>query len=443
MIGRPTLAFACLGAVLGVACGRPAPTPTPSPPPVVARSPVSFREGDLSSAIEEARRDQKLVFVDAWAPWCHTCLSLREFVLKDPALAPLADRYVFVAIDTERDDSEPFLKAHPMRYWPTLWVLDPASDAALLKWPGSLTTAELVDLLGEVARDRAAGGAMTDLVRADRAVAAGALDDAVSAYEAARAGVARGSVAHARAVSSLVTVLADKDPGRCAEIAAAEAGGLARGTHAANVIGLGLDCSRGEGPASEPLLRLAEALVDDPAGPLLDDDRSALFESLVEAYDHRKDDDRARAIAGRWAVFLEARAARAPNDRARAVFDAHRMLAYLKLDRLDDARQMLERSEALFPDDANPPARLMRVLRRQKRLELAEAAGRRAMQRVYGPRTLSVAEGLAAVLRDRGDAAGERALLEEALRRVGDREPTGGMAKVKARLVARLAVLSK
>lgn len=433
---RRILAVALVAAALGVGCKRgPSPEPSPGAP--------HFVENDLAAATAQAKREKKLVFVDAWAPWCHTCLSLREYVLHDPAVAKLSDRYVFVSLDTERDVAEPFLRKHPMKFWPTLWVLDPDTDQALLKWPGSLTVPELTDLLSGVARDRAAGGAMGDLVKADRALAQGEVAAAIAGYDAARKAAAPGSAAHARATDALVTALQDEDPSRCVEVAEAEAARLPKGTNAVNVVVMGLSCVEKAKRESAELARLGEALVGDATLPLLDDDRSSLYESLVELHDRRKDDEKAKALAAAWATFLEGRAAAAPNDRARAVFDAHRMLAYVKLGRLEDARVMLERSEALFPDDSNPPARLMRVLRAQKKLDLAEAAGRRAMQKVYGPRTLSVAEGLAAVLRDRGDPTAEKKLLEEALGRVSAREVKGSTAKSKARLEARLAELSK
>ena len=39
----------------------------------------------LFSARAEALRRDVPLFVDVWAGWCHTCMSMKEFVLRDPA----------------------------------------------------------------------------------------------------------------------------------------------------------------------------------------------------------------------------------------------------------------------------------------------------------------------------------------------------------------------
>src|SRR5262249_25461603 len=98
-----TIEFACAAPERGIRDEtRPAPmrtaapaehaSPPPSPPPKAApRAPLVFLEDDMAGARARASAAGKLLFVDAWAPWCHTCLSMRNFVLSDPSLAPLAE----------------------------------------------------------------------------------------------------------------------------------------------------------------------------------------------------------------------------------------------------------------------------------------------------------------------------------------------------------------
>jgi thiol-disulfide isomerase/thioredoxin len=61
----------------------------------------TFIEDDFSKALKTAKAQKKLLFVDAWAPWCHTCLSMQREVLEQPALGALADRVEFVAVDAD------------------------------------------------------------------------------------------------------------------------------------------------------------------------------------------------------------------------------------------------------------------------------------------------------------------------------------------------------
>ena len=91
---------------------------------------MRFSEGGLDEAIAKAKRAGKLVFVDGWAPWCHTCLSMRQTVLERPELGRYAERFEFVAIDTDRPESAGFVERYPMRVWPTFFVIEPVSASA-------------------------------------------------------------------------------------------------------------------------------------------------------------------------------------------------------------------------------------------------------------------------------------------------------------------------
>ena len=51
---------------------------------------IRWVEDDWPAARAQAKRDKKLVAVDVWATWCHTCLSMKNYVLTEPELAPLA-----------------------------------------------------------------------------------------------------------------------------------------------------------------------------------------------------------------------------------------------------------------------------------------------------------------------------------------------------------------
>ncbi|HNF98095.1 MAG TPA: thiol reductase thioredoxin, partial [Pseudomonadota bacterium] len=47
---------------------------------------LPFVENDFALARAQALKSGKLLFVDAWALWCHTCLSMRNFVFTDVQL---------------------------------------------------------------------------------------------------------------------------------------------------------------------------------------------------------------------------------------------------------------------------------------------------------------------------------------------------------------------
>jgi hypothetical protein len=184
-----------------------------------------------------------------------------------------------------------------------------------------------------------------------------------------------------------------RDNPRCIDEARAVLPSLIAGTSRLDVALEGLTCA-GRLPANDPQKAAALALfsaellriVSDREFPVLADDRSSGFEALVQAAEEAKDTPRARQVAGQWATFLEEQAARAPDARGRAVFDAHRVEAYLALGQPERAFPVLKASSAAFPRDYNPPARLARAYLAAGRVPEARAEIDRALHLVYGPR---------------------------------------------------------
>jgi tetratricopeptide (TPR) repeat protein len=420
-----------------VASASTSAAPAPSP-----GAELPFIANDWPRALADARRTHRPIFVDAWAPWCHTCLSLRAYVLRDPALAPFTSRFVWLAIDTERPENAAFLDAFPMHVWPTLWVVDPATGKPVLEWPGSASATELASLLEDAERavvhgghDGAAGAA---LVRGDQAAASGDAAKAIASYRDAIAAAPPDWPRRPRAVDALATQLAKaKQDEACALLARDETPRMPPSSARGSPPGT---AARGlEGELLERIRRVAY----DRTLSLVADDRSGLFEELVDsrkaAGDAKGTDEAARA----WAAFLEDEAAKAPTPAARVVFDSHRLSAYLAMGEPERALPMLERSAADFPDDYDPPAREATAYLAMKRWDDALAAAKRARARAYGPRRLRVAALEADALEAKGDRAGAALSLREALKEVEAGPLPGTYDKLVARLRERAATLSR
>src|SRR5262249_59441075 len=120
------------------AVARPATTPATPAPVAAVKGPIAWVEDDFAGAAARARAAGKPLFVDAWAPWCHTCLSMRSYVFSDPTLATLADRFVWLAMDTEKDSSAEFLGKYPIEVWPTFFIVDPGDGAVAGRRRGSM-----------------------------------------------------------------------------------------------------------------------------------------------------------------------------------------------------------------------------------------------------------------------------------------------------------------
>ncbi|GAC1549635.1 MAG: hypothetical protein NVS3B10_12910 [Polyangiales bacterium] len=431
---------------------RSAPSPVPLPPDGARQShgeaaeALPFVHDDYARALAEAKRTKRPIFVDAWAPWCHSCLSMRAYVLTDASLAPLAKDFVWLTIDTEKDSNGPFVERFTNRVWPTLWVIDPEHESPILRWEGTATAPELLTLLAtarEGGRGSQTAEATMTFLRANQAASRGDVGEAERRY---REVLAKDSPERARAAEALVGLLAAKDDhAACAALAIAEAPRMPPGTSRATLLATGLSCAR-EGKREADMAKLADAVeqaATDPDPRTIADDRSALFDELVETKKARGDDAGAKATARAWASFLEQAASNAPTKQARAVFDPHRLSAYLAAGEPQRAVPMLTESERDFPGDYNPPARLARVYLTEKRLDDASSAIERAASRVYGPRSLRVFDLSADNAKARGDAAAERAALEQGLARTSHVVLNENQKKLRATLEKRQRELGR
>lgn len=412
--------------------------------------PPQFVEDDYAGALAQAKAQHKPLFVDAWAPWCHTCLSMRAYVLSDPALAPVSDRFVWLAINTELPRNQAFVDHFPIDNWPSLFVIDPATEQPLRKWLGSATVPELLARLTEVedVYSRQEGSPATGRAEADAALAkAGQLDGrgdhagALEAYREALKQAPPGWAQRPQAVEGMAFGLqATGQNGECVQLAVQEMNALPKGTPLANVASTGLMCAL-ELPKGAPLAekepwldQQVAALAQDLSVPLLADDRSGLYDTLVSAREARGDTEGMKQAARAWRDFLDGEAAKAKTPEARAVFDSHRLGADLALGEPAAAIPMLEQTERDLPNDYNAPARLALVYLELKQPQKALEASKRAEARVYGPRSISVLLNEAKAYAQLGQKAPAAQTLDKAEAVATSLSPAQNGPRLKARV---------
>jgi len=340
-------------------------------------------------------------------------------VFTDASLKKQAGRFVWLSIDTEKEQNAAFLAKYPVEVWPTLMVIDPVHEQAVLRWPGSLNPSQLVKLLDDGERgargDAAAG--LGALARADRLNADGKRKEAAAAYRAALSQLPPDK--RPRAIESMLAALGmAHESAACSQAAVELVPSMPRGPSFANAVANAIGCAsdlKGDErtKALATLAPLADEAVKLPG--LLADDRSGLYEALVDLREQAGDVPGEKALAARWLTFLEGEAARATAPEQRAAFDPHRVNAALALGQPLRAEAALEQSERDLPADYNPPARLALIYRAAGRYDDALAAVDRALAKVYGPRAMRLYDLKADVQLKKGDRTGARKTLEKAL----------------------------
>jgi tetratricopeptide (TPR) repeat protein len=352
---------------------------------------------------------------------------MRAFVFTDPALTSRAGQFVWLELNVEDERNAARRERLGLDALPTYYVVSPADEAVAMRQVGALTVPEMGTFL-DGAR-AALGGAVPSspaeaaLFRADRLNGERKKAEAASAYREALGAAPAGWPPYGRAVAALLFILQTTDAnGECVALARETRPRLAGSPPSITVATSGLDCAlaldkadAGRAAAIAEAERAVRAVLADPLPGAAADDLSSAYGSLIEARKDAGDAGGARKDAQAWAAFLEARAAAAAAPEQRAVFDSHRLSAYLELKEPERAVPMLQASERDLPDDYNPPARLAVAYLEMKALDEALAASSRALPRVTGPRRLRVLQTRAEIFAAKGDTAAARETLEQAL----------------------------
>lgn len=385
-----------------------------------------FIDDDVARARSLAAAGHKALFVDAWAQWCHTCTSMRGFVLRDPALDRYADRVVFAAVDTDREANADFLTRYAVAVWPSFFVIDPEGGKVLGYWPGSASLSELTGFVDQAldalrrlhsskldpaapqARllDAKAAEIAHDWARADRL------------YAEAVSGLGEGSSDWSEAIHGRLRALgALGSVSECVDAGLVNLGritGVARPVDYTSTLMACVDRLRDARRKSEALTAITAHLrhyADTPPHAAAVDDRSEALGLLADALSAQGRSADAHAVLEERLGLLEKAAAAAPTPALAQAFDDARVSSLVTLGRGDQAVALLTRREAELPDAYDPPGRLAWVLTQLGRKREAVAALDRAIALGYGRRRVTYLDRKAQLEHDLGDFAAEASVL--------------------------------
>ncbi len=418
--------------------------------------PLAWFEDDYPAALACAQATQRPLVIDMWAPWCHTCLSMKTTVLEDPSLGPLAERFVFVALDTDREVNARAVARFPPQSWPTFFVVSPADETVHERWLGAASIGQFRTLLehGEAAylasRD---GGTLDPLMAQLRAGnQAATRKDWPAATAAWRELLASAPTTWPRRPDVLVSLISAQwkagDVPACIDIALAHGDETGSTASATDFLVWALTCAGDEdaNPARaravrEQAVARLTALVDDAGAPLSVDDRSDAMMNLRMALDALGDKDGARALAERQLAYLADAAARAPDAWARSTFNWPRAEVHVWLGRGLELVPALEQSAADLPREYDPPHRLAWVLLKSGEPARAAPWAAQAVERAYGARKVRVVGLQLEVAQALGDRAAERAARATLVATLEGLPPEQAQPETLARARAELAAM--
>ena len=86
---------------------------------------IVFIEEDWSRALTEAKKQKKLIFLDAYASWCGPCMMLKRKTFPDKTAGDFFNKnFINVAVNMEKGEGPSLLEKYSVHAFPTLIIAD-------------------------------------------------------------------------------------------------------------------------------------------------------------------------------------------------------------------------------------------------------------------------------------------------------------------------------
>ena len=113
---------------------------------------VQFIEENWNTALEKAKSQNKLVFLDIYATWCGPCKMLKQYTFSDTSVGNFFNRnFVNVSVDGEKGIGPQLAQQFSIEGYPSLIITDAEGKPVLLT-AGYMPASDLLKFANEALR---------------------------------------------------------------------------------------------------------------------------------------------------------------------------------------------------------------------------------------------------------------------------------------------------
>ena len=113
---------------------------------------ILFFEGGWQAAMDKAKQEDKMIFLDAYTTWCAPCKKMEKEVFPDAKLSQVFnDRYISIRMDMEKGEGIGLAKEFGIEAYPTLIFAD--ADGKVLHRDAGFKSADQLLELADIAAD--------------------------------------------------------------------------------------------------------------------------------------------------------------------------------------------------------------------------------------------------------------------------------------------------
>jgi thioredoxin-related protein len=106
---------------------------------------IQFVEANWAKAIAEAKKQKKMIFIDAYTSWCGPCRMLKQKTFTDKAAGDFFNKhFINIALDMEKGDGIAFAQKYQVAAYPTLFIMD-AEEKSVTTSEGYINPAQLIE----------------------------------------------------------------------------------------------------------------------------------------------------------------------------------------------------------------------------------------------------------------------------------------------------------